>query len=122
MKMSESLKEGALSSPSNPSASTTSLSASSETPAAASAVAAATASLPSTISEEEKELASTSLREFEASKFKDCLTVLNRLANLRPNDNKVKQNKAVAEYVGGGLKFSETYLTTLNVVRNDDRG
>ena len=79
--------------------------------------AAAAATLPSTISEEEKELASSSSRDFDATKFKDCLAVLNRLASLRPNDNKVKQNKAVAEYVGGGLKFSETYLNTLNTVR-----
>ena len=78
--------------------------------------AAAAATLPSTISEEEKEMAATSARHFEAAKFKDCLAVLNRLSSLRPNDNKVKQNKAVAEYVGGGLKFSDTYLNTLSSV------
>jgi len=78
--------------------------------------ATAAASLPSTISEEEKELASSSSRDFEAAKYKDCLAILNRLSTLRPNDNKVKQNKAVAEYMGNGLKFSDTYLNTLNQI------
>ena len=83
---------------------------------ASAASAAAASSLPSTISEEEKELAASSSRDFDANKYKDCLAVLNRLSTLRPNDNKVKQNKAVAEYMGNGLKFSDTYLNTLQQV------
>lgn len=80
------------------------------------AISAAAANLPSTISEEERELAATSSRDFESAKYRDCLAVLNRLSALRPNDNKVKQNKAVAEYLGNGLKFSDAYLNILNQV------
>jgi len=72
--------------------------------------------LPSTISEEEKELAANAQSHFDASKFKECLTVLKRLSTLRPNDTKVKQNKAVADYYASGFKFTDVYLNTLDAI------
>jgi len=72
--------------------------------------------LPSTISEEEKELAANAQSHFDASKFKECLTVLKRLLTLRPNDTKVKQNKAVADYYASGFKFTDVYLNTLDAI------
>ena len=49
-------------------------------------------------SELEQNLSNQALNEFKSSRFDECLILLKRLLDLKPNDARILLNKTVAEY------------------------
>lgn len=73
-------------------------------------------SATSVITEQERELAQTTLSEFQKSSYASCLSYLNKLESLRPTDLKVTHNKVVVEYYKSDLKKTELTRKSLNAI------
>lgn len=63
-------------------------------------------SLPA-VTDQQREIASQALAEFERRNYDACCTALNKLVNARPTDPKVLHNKMVAEYYQSAMKKTD---------------
>lgn len=72
------------------------------------------------ITDQERNLAQQALAEYEQKNYKSCLEHLQRIEHMRPNDPKVKLNKAIVEFYDNGLctadKFHKSLVDVCNQV------
>lgn len=54
------------------------------------------------VSEQEQQLASRALNEFRNGRYDDCLQLLRKLAEVKPNDSRISINKVVTEFYQSG--------------------
>lgn len=68
------------------------------------------------LTDQELDWAQQALAEYEQKNYKSCLQHLNLLEEVRPNDPKVKLNKAIAEYYDNGLCTTDKFQKSFNDV------
>lgn len=82
---------------------------------------AAVATAAANITDQERDWAQQALAEYEQKNYKACLQHLERIEVSRPNDPKVRLNKAVVEFYENGLcstdKFRKAFIDVCSQVR-----
>lgn len=73
------------------------------------------------VTDEERGLASDAHVEFENKQYDECLTALDKLAEMRQKDGKVKHNKCVALFYQSNCTKTDEFKKNLQLVRKQVR-
>ena len=71
----------------------------------------------STDSEMEQNLSGQALTEFKSSRFDECLSLLKKLLDLKPNDARILLNKTVAEYYQSNFCRTDELRKHISIVK-----
>jgi len=65
------------------------------------------------VTEQQKELASQAMQEFDRKQFTSCCNIMNKLMAQRGNDPRVVHNKAVADFCLSGFQSTDEFRQSL---------
>lgn len=68
------------------------------------------------VTEQQKELASQAMQEFDRKQFTSCCNIMNKLMALRGSDPRVVHNKAVADFCLSGSQSTDEFRQSLSNV------